>query len=132
MSLRSGSGLDGLQDSGCHVGVFGELDWSPAVLEQGIGRYHRDGQEEPCLVYYLLSDSGSDPIMADVLGLKRVQLEGIRNPHGSTDEVLVDTGGAHVRRLAEELVKKKRGHLSPVRGDAKETGPFRDLGGNAE
>lgn len=33
MSLRSGAGLDGLQEA-CSVGVFGELDWSPEVHKQ--------------------------------------------------------------------------------------------------
>lgn len=34
ISLRAGSGLDGLQYSGCRTVVFGELDWSPGVHEQ--------------------------------------------------------------------------------------------------
>jgi superfamily II DNA or RNA helicase len=33
MSLRSGAGLDGLQQA-CSVAVFGELDWSPAMHDQ--------------------------------------------------------------------------------------------------
>jgi SNF2 family DNA or RNA helicase len=80
ISLRAGAGLDGLQDI-CHIGVVGELDWAQGVLEQCIGRIHRDGQDEPVIVYYLLSDSGSDPIMSDVLGIKKQQLEGIRDPN---------------------------------------------------
>jgi hypothetical protein len=43
MSLRAGAGIDGLQEV-CHVGVFGELDWSPKVLDQCIGRLDRDGR----------------------------------------------------------------------------------------
>lgn len=42
MSLRSGAGVDGLQGY-CNTVVFGELDWSPGVHEQCIGRVHRDG-----------------------------------------------------------------------------------------
>lgn len=33
MSLRSGAGIDGLQDC-CSVVVFGELDWSPGIHQQ--------------------------------------------------------------------------------------------------
>jgi SNF2 family DNA or RNA helicase len=80
MSLRSGQGTDGLQGVG-HVVVFGELDWSPGVHEQCIGRVWRDGQDEPVLVYYLLSESGSDPVVQDVLGLKTQQIEGLRDPN---------------------------------------------------
>lgn len=114
VSLRSGSGMDGLQYSGCRTVVFGELDWSPAVHEQCAGRVHRDGQKEPVLAYYLISDGGADPIIADVLGVKKAQLEGLRDPHGPTGLERLDTGGAHIRRLAEEYINKKRSHLSVV------------------
>ena len=40
-----------------------------------IGRLHRDGQDAPCSAYFLVSDSGADPIMAKVLGVKRELIE---------------------------------------------------------
>jgi SNF2 family DNA or RNA helicase len=86
MSLRSGAGIDGLQ-SVCRTVVNGELDWSPSVHEQGGGRLYRDGQPDPVVVYYLVSDSGSDPVIQSVLGLKRGQLEGVRNP----DQAIFET-----------------------------------------
>ncbi len=76
VSLRSGAGLDGLQHR-CATGVFGELDWSAATHEQAEGRYHRDGQKTPCMSYYLVADYGLDPIMTQVLGVKRAQLSGV-------------------------------------------------------
>ena len=79
MSLRAGAGLDGLQHVSRTV-VFGELDWSPGVHEQAIGRVHRDGQRDPVIAYYLVADEGSDPIVMDVLGIKRGQVEGVRDP----------------------------------------------------
>ena len=83
--------------------VFGEIDWSPAVHEQAIGRPHRDGQPEPVFAYFLLSDEGSDPFIADALGLKREQIEGVRNPGASTFE-RIDTGDNQIRRMAERLL----------------------------
>jgi SNF2 family DNA or RNA helicase len=80
MSLRSGAGLDGLQDW-CSVAVFGELDWSPEVHRQCTGRLARDGQESTVVAYYMVSDDGTDPLMADVLGIKKQQAEPIRDPH---------------------------------------------------
>jgi hypothetical protein len=64
----------------CKVGVFGELDWSPAMHDQCIGRYARDGQPEEALAYFLVSDHGADPVMAEVLELKRQQQEPLRDP----------------------------------------------------
>lgn len=107
ISLRSGAGLDGLQYSGCRTVVNGELDWSPAVHEQLEGRLDRDGQPGSVLSYYLISDFGSDPVVADVLGVKRQQLEGLRDPDGQRGLARLDTGGAHVKRLAEEFLKRK-------------------------
>ncbi len=69
MSLRSGAGLDGLQER-CSTIVFGELDWSPGVHHQCIGRLDREGQTEPVTALFLVCDDGSDPPMMDVLGLK--------------------------------------------------------------
>lgn len=107
MSLRSGVGLDGLQHAGCRNVVYGELDWSPSVLEQLAGRLHRDGQTQAVAAYYLISDSGSDPVMADVLGVKRAQLDGIRDPGGRKDGLAkLDAGGAHIKLLAAEVLKR--------------------------
>lgn len=105
LSLRSGAGLDGLQDM-CRLMVFGELDWSPGVHEQCMGRPHRDGQTKSCAAYFLLSDSGSDPIMADVLGVKREQIENVRNPDTALAE-RIETGESHLRRLAREFLAKR-------------------------
>lgn len=77
MSLRAGIGVDGLQKR-CKTVVFGEFDWSPAVIEQDIGRVHRDGQTGAVMAYMLAVDAGSDPFMMEVLGLKQDQVRGIR------------------------------------------------------
>lgn len=79
MSLRSGAGLNRLQER-AGVIVFGELDWSPQVHEQCIGRLQRDGQAGNVTAIFLVSEGGSDPVIAGVLGLKREQSEGLINP----------------------------------------------------
>ncbi len=103
ISLRSGAGLDGLQEI-CHIAVFGELDWSPGVHEQCVGRIHRDGQDEPVIAYYLMSESGSDPIMSDVLGIKKQQIEGVRDPNQELVSKL-QVEEDYIRRLAEKFLK---------------------------
>lgn len=104
ISLRAGAGLDGLQHV-CRTGVIGELDYSTGVVDQCIGRYARDGQTEPSMAYFMLADSGSDPIIADILGIKRGQIEGVMDPDADLIERLENAGG-NVRRLAEAYLER--------------------------
>lgn len=106
MSLRSGAGLDGLQDVARTV-VFGELDWSPGVHEQCIGRVHRDGQASGVVAYFLVCDEGSDVVMRDVLQIKRAQAEGVRNPTQDLIEKL-DVSGDRIRELARVYLDRPR------------------------
>jgi SNF2 family DNA or RNA helicase len=109
MSLRAGAGVDGLQEV-CSTAVFGELDWSPGVHEQCTGRPHRDGQTEPVMAYYLVTDEGSDPIVMDVLGVKREQIEGVRNPGLGMAE-RVDLGESQIKVLAEAFLTSRGEHV---------------------
>lgn len=107
MSLRSGAGLDGLQGV-CRTAVIGELDWSPQVMDQDVGRLHRFGQNEPVAAYFLIAEEGSDPVIADVLGLKRSQSEPLINPEAAlVGEAEVDP--ERITRLAEAFMKQQRG-----------------------
>lgn len=106
LSLRSGAGLDGLQYTGCRIVIFGELDWSEAQHEQAEGRVARDGQDESVACYYLLCNAGSDPVIVDVLGLKRRQLEGIRNPNAPKLALKQTAADDRAKRLAAALLSK--------------------------
>lgn len=102
MSLRAGAGLDGLQ-SQCSKVVFGELDWSYGVMEQCIGRVFRDGQTQGVTAYYLIADEGSDPVVADVLGVKKTQISGMRDPGAEPVVDAVDPD--HIKRLAQSYLR---------------------------
>lgn len=105
ISLRAGAGLDGLQ-FGCRTLVFGELDWSPGVHEQCEGRILRDGQKEPVFAYYLVADSGSDPTVAQVLGVKKQQISGIR--HDGEGELFqeLQNDGNRIKDLARDFLAR--------------------------
>jgi SNF2 family DNA or RNA helicase len=106
ISLRAGAGLDGLQ-AVCRTVVFAELDWSPGVHEQCVGRVNRDGQQEPVMAYFMISETGADPVICDVLGLKKAQIEGVRNDSDDLVQKLqTDTG--HIRKLAEAYLNGQR------------------------
>lgn len=82
MSLRSGAGVDGLQYR-ASTAVIGELDWSPGVHHQNIGRLDREGQRcwpDPVTAIYLVAEDGADPPMMEVLGLKASQAAHIVDP----------------------------------------------------
>lgn len=107
MSLRSGAGLDGLQDW-CSAAVFGELDWSPEVHRQCVGRLARDGQESTVVAYYMVSDDGTDPLMAEVLGIKKQQAEPIRDPEADLFTPLAPVTD-RARALAASVLGRIRG-----------------------
>lgn len=108
MSLRSGSGLDGLQQVIAHA-VIGELDWSPQVHRQFVGRIRRDGQTRPVTAHYLHVDGGSDPVILPTLGLKASQSHGILNPYGgNTEATPVDE--TRMRQLAQSILNQRKEH----------------------
>lgn len=103
MSLRSGSGVDGLQKV-ASVGMFAELDWSPQVHEQAIGRIRRDGMgDAPPVIYYAVTSEGSDPALMEVLGVKRRQSEQLMSKDGQLfNNSTTDPNRA--RRLARQVL----------------------------
>lgn len=104
MSLRSGAGLDGLQEW-CSVGVFAELDWSPAVHAQCVGRLNRDGQDRTVMAYFMTSDDGTDPLMCEVLGIKRQQSEPVINPDAALFTTLTPQTD-RARQLSAEVLAR--------------------------
>lgn len=79
ISNRSGDGLDGLQHH-CDQIVFGELDFSPMIHKQLIGRLRRPGQLNQVTAHYLHVNGGSDPVLMGMLGMKADQSRGILDP----------------------------------------------------
>lgn len=113
VSLRAGAGLDGLQKRSS-VCVFGELDWSPGVHEQCIGRIYRDGQAAGVLAYFLLAEDGSDPAIAEVLGLKSEQIEGmVRASHDDDDDTVFDGQTDTIKKLAADYLARRGVKIEP-------------------
>lgn len=106
ISLRSGAGLDGLQDS-CSIVGFGELDWSDKVHEQVIGRILRDGQENHVTAFFFVADGGSDPTVANILGLKRAQSDGIVNLF-SNQSIQTESVEGRIKQLANDFLKQHK------------------------
>lgn len=101
ISLRSGAGLDGLQYH-CRDLVYGELDWSPQVHYQLLGRLRRPGQEHIVDGHYLHADGGSDPVLMSLLGVKADQSRGIMDPGKAPLAQLADD--SRIKTLARHLL----------------------------
>ena len=117
ISNRAGAGLDGLQKV-CHIGVVAELDYAPGVHIQNTGRIVRDGQEQGVLMYFMISESGSDPIISDILGVKRQQLEGINNPKTEDGDLIEELSidQDYIKKLAADYLTKQ-GEALPGEGE---------------
>lgn len=89
ISLRAATGIDGLQKR-ARVVVFAELDWSPAIHKQAEDRAHRMGQRDSVLVYYLVTDLGTDPFVMSTLNLKASQFNGLMADRTETDDERAD------------------------------------------
>lgn len=120
LSLRSGAGLDGLQDA-ASIAVFGELDWSPGVHDQGIGRVDRDrsdGLLNYVVAYFVTCSQGADPAMMEVLGVKKEQIEGVINP----DNQMIQPRDMEGRQLAD-VARKFLASRGMVEGHARQAMP---------
>lgn len=106
VSLRAGAGLEGLQGAS-HTCVFGELDWSPGVHEQAIGRLARDGMGEHVTAFFLYCMAGSDPVIMETLALKQSQSEPLIDPDADPFTP-VKHDESRVRRLAEAVRNRRR------------------------
>lgn len=106
ISLRSGAGLDGLQRV-CNTVVFAELDWSPHVMDQVVGRLAREGQVKHVNAFYLTVADGSDPFMLSVIGAKRSQHDGVIEGKEAEANLLADAGGGRdrVKEMAASYLK---------------------------
>lgn len=110
MSLRSGAGIDGLQEV-VNTLVFGELDWSPAVHKQAMGRPGRPGQTKPVRAYFCTTDFGSDPILLETLDVKSMQADGLITGTGdgvakSMPQGMTPERYEQIKRLAAQVVQR--------------------------
>lgn len=102
MSLRSGTGIDGLQHVCKHI-IIGELDYTPKVHDQIIARVDREGQQEEVTAIFLTCLYGSDPVIMDILGLKASQHHNIMDPLKAVDEQYTDE--SRIKMMAERFLK---------------------------
>lgn len=105
MSLRSGAGIDGLQEVASTL-VFGELDWSPGVHRQAIGRLGRPGQTRGVLAYFCTTDEGADPVMLDTLNIKSMEADRLIEPETTRTATEDQTPPDRIKLLAASVLDR--------------------------
>lgn len=105
-STTAGPGPRFAKQHRCNTVVHGELDWSPKVHEQVRGRLRPHSKNFPIDEFYLVSDSGSDPVLIATLGLKESQSHGILNPLFGKPQRFTDE--SRVRALAESYLAGRK------------------------
>jgi SNF2 family DNA or RNA helicase len=122
LSLRSASGLDGLQYRATCC-VFAELDWSPSIHSQCETRIARIGVDEKMAEvpsYYCVSRVGHDEVILDVLGVKVGQFVGIMGDEPDEQEdkqVSEEKAVKRIKKLVEKLKKEKDNNMKMVNPD---------------
>lgn len=107
IALRAATGIDGLQ-ARARVVVHAELDWSPAVHKQAEDRAHRMGQKNSVIVYYLVTDLGTDPWIMSTLNVKESQFVGLMHDKEFTDADKAMNEAATKKHTAEILAMLRR------------------------
>ncbi|RYZ93266.1 MAG: hypothetical protein EOP06_01580, partial [Proteobacteria bacterium] len=125
LSHKSGSGIDGLQFV-CRNVVFGELDWSPHVMDQIVMRVDRDGQRSHPQAYYMTVNDGSDPFIMNIITGKRSQHDGIIE--GKSAEASVIEGQSYDPTRVLEMAKAYLKNIGEEIPEAvEETGALADV-----
>lgn len=117
-TLAGGTGIDGLQTVANRI-VFVELDWSPGIMDQAIGRCRRIGQTKTVFVYYLAVPNSLDTYMAEVVQDKKKVVDTLLAPNNEenqtmSDEILLGHLGSALNSIAAAL--------SHISGDAPAAG----------
>lgn len=105
ISLGSGAGIDGLQYN-CRTVVIGELPWSKKIIEQLVFRVNRPGQTQVVLIYYLVTNAGSDPFIMNLLNIKEAQFKGIIDGVEDIEASLFDTDESVNENLVVKMAKE--------------------------
>jgi hypothetical protein len=109
MSNRAGVGIDGLQEV-CSCGIIAELDYSPKQHDQNVTRLDRPGQTKPVMIHILMTNDGSDPVIADMLGIKQEQSDKVLDP-GSNPFELGEIHEDKMRLLATDYLSRHAPHV---------------------
>jgi hypothetical protein len=102
-----------------------ELPWNPAVLEQRVSRIYRIGQDQPVDIYNLVSESGIEARIANIVGAKKELFTGLFD--GTTDEIVFSGASSAISQI-ERLIDPPQLPMPPSNGAGPDDGELDDTG----
>lgn len=97
--LSTDAGSTGLNLQHASTLVNMDLPWNPAILEQRIGRIHRNGQKRPVQIVNFIAKGTIEEGMLSVLAFKRSLSAGILD--GGSSEISM--GGSRLNRFMKDV-----------------------------
>jgi superfamily II DNA/RNA helicase len=105
--LTSNAGSTGLNLQFANTVINVDLPWTPALLEQRIGRVHRMGQKKPVHVYILVTEGTLEENLLGTLAAKHELSLAALDASSSVDEVRLASGIEGLKQKLEVLLGAK-------------------------
>lgn len=102
--LMTNAGSTGLNLQAANTVINVDLPWNPAILEQRIGRAHRMGQEQPVMVYKLVSEETLEERLLETLNAKQNLAWAALDVDSNVNEVELHGGMDELKRRLEKLI----------------------------
>ena len=105
--MTSNAGSTGLNLQFANTVVNVDLPWTPALLEQRIGRVHRMGQKNPVHVFVLVTENTIEESLLATLSAKHELALAVLDPDSDVDSVDLVSGVEGLKQRLEVLLGAK-------------------------
>jgi hypothetical protein len=102
--LMTNAGSTGLNLQSANTVINVDLPWNPAVLEQRIARAHRMGQDQPVMVYKLVTEETLEERLLETLAAKQNLAWAALDYDSEVKHVELQGGMEELRRRLEKLI----------------------------
>ena len=105
--MATNAGSTGLNLQFANTVINVDLPWTPALLEQRIGRVHRMGQKQPVHVFILVTEETIEESLLATLSAKHELALAVLDPDSEIDRVDMTTGIDALKQRLEVLLGTK-------------------------
>lgn len=105
--VATNAGSTGLNLQAANTVINVDLPWSPAVLEQRIGRVHRMGQKRPVQVFLLVTEDTIEESLLGTLSAKQALFLAALDPDAEATAIDLSSGMEELKNRLEILLGAK-------------------------